>query len=203
MIFYDFDASPNCLKTKIVLNELAIPYERRPVDRAYLKSAEYRAKFPTGFSPAIEDDGFCLAESSAIALYLAEKHGQLLPTGTLKRALVNQALSVESAIVVPTVGAMGLFGELSKPEAERNLPRITHLRERAQHCAQILGALLGDRPYFVGDFSIVDAQMYAPTAKSLEAGVFQDAPANLIAWHRRMTERPAVAKARLDYIHYR
>ena len=71
MIYYDWNASPNCLKTKILLNELGIEYEQRSVDRATLQGADYRAKFPTGQSPAIEDGEVRIAESGAIALYLA------------------------------------------------------------------------------------------------------------------------------------
>jgi GST-like protein len=203
MIFYDFEDSPNCLKIKIILNELGIPYERRAVDRPVLRGQNYREKFPTGFAPAIEDGDLRISESSAIALYLAEKHGKLMPTDPQRRALVFQALSIESAILAPTVGGMGLFGELYKPEAERNTARIGELRERAQRVCQILGAVLGPRQYFAEDFSIADAHLYAATAKSLEGGVFQDPPSNLVAWHRRMTERPSVAKARKDYTHYR
>ena len=203
MIYYDFDASPNCLKIKIILNELAIPYEQRSVDRSVLRGREYRELFPTGFAPAIEDGELRLSESSAIALYLAEKHGKLLPSDPQRRALVFQALSIESAILAPTVGGMGLFGELYKPEAERNTARISELRERSQRIAQTLGAVLGQRAYFAEEFSIADPHLYAATAKSLEGGVFQDPPSNLVAWHRRMTERPSVAKARLEYVHFR
>jgi glutathione S-transferase len=51
--------------------------------------------------------------------------------------------------------------------------------------------------------SIADIQLYAGVAKALEAGVFTDPPANLVAWHARMTARPAVASARQQYTPYR
>ncbi|NUP08933.1 MAG: glutathione S-transferase family protein [Polyangiaceae bacterium] len=203
LIVHDFDASPNCLKTKILLYELGIPFEQRSVDRPILQSAAYRAKFPTGFAPAIEDGEVRLSESGAIALYLAEKHNKLMPSSNAGRSKMLQAMFVEAAILSPTVGGQGLFGELFRPEAERNLPRITDLRVKVQHVGHVLGELLGDASFFAGEFSIADIQLYAATAKTLESGTLEAPPKNLVAWRARMTDRPAVARAREEYVHYR
>jgi glutathione S-transferase len=203
LTYYDFDASPNCLKTKILLFELGIPYEQRNVDRTALQGAEYRAKFPTGMAPAIEDGDLRISDSGAIALYLAEKHDALLPKDARRRALTFQALSLEAALLAPTVGGQGLFGELYKPESERSEARITALRAKTQWVAQVLGKVLDDKPFFAEEFSIADIQLYAATAKTLENGAFDDPPKNLVAWVARMTDRPSVAKAREENVHYR
>lgn len=203
LTLFDYDASPNCLKTKILLKELAIPYEQRSLTRAELRGEEYRAMFPMGQSPAIRDGDLLLAESAAIALHLAHKHGQLIPQSAERRALMYQALSVEASLLAPTVGGQGLFGELMKPPAEQNKQRISELREKAVRVGQILGALLGSKSYFADELSVADIQLYAAVSKSLEAGVFGAAPANLVAWCQRMTERPAVRAAREEYVHYR
>jgi glutathione S-transferase len=203
LTYYDWNASPNCLKTKILLHELGIDYEQRSVDRATLTSESYRVMFPAGQAPAIEDGALRISESGAIALHLAGKHGALIPGEAGRRALMYQALFLEAALLAPTVGGQGLFGELFKPEAERNLPRIAELRAKAQRVAQILGSTLAERPYFAEEFSIADIQLYAAISKSLEGGVFDDPPRNLVAWSSRMTARPAVARAREQYIHYR
>jgi GST-like protein len=203
LIYYDWNASPNCLKTKILLNELGVEYQQRDVNRATLQSEEYRARFPTGFSPAIEDGDLRLSESAAIALYLAEKHRAFIPSDPVRRALMFQALSIEGSLLAPTVGGQGLFGERSKPAPEQHAPRIAELRSRAQDIAKLLGALLGARLYFADELSIADMQLYAATAKSLESGVFDDPPSNLVAWCARMTERPSVARAREQYLPYR
>jgi glutathione S-transferase len=204
LTYYDWNASPNCLKTKILLNELAVEYEQHSVDRATLEGATYRAKFPSGQAPAIEDGDVRIAESLAIAFYLADRHRALTPPDPAHRALMVQALSLEASLLAPTVGGQGLFGELYKPEAERNVARIAELRQKAQRVAHILGAVLGEMPYFAGEaLSIADIQLYAATSKSLEGGVFEDAPQNLVAWCGRMTTRPSVARARQDYLAYR
>jgi GST-like protein len=203
LIYYDWDFSPNCLKTKILLLELGIEFEQRSLEPKVLRGPEYRATYPSGLVPAIEDGDLRFSESAAIALYLAEKYGALTPRDPRSRALMFQALSIEATIAGPTLGAFGLFGELYKPEAERNQPRIVELQGRAQRVAQILGAVLGDREYFAGAFSIADIQLYAGVAKSHESRVFEDPPKNLIAWCERMTARPSVTKAREQYVLYR
>jgi glutathione S-transferase len=203
LTFFDFDESPNCLKTKILLTELAIPFQREQVTRAQLRGAEYRAMFPTGQAPAIRDGALLLAESGAIAVYLATKHDRLIPEQPARRALMFQAMQVEASLLAPTVGGQGLFGELYKPETEQNARRIAELRDKTVRVGQILGQLLGDKLYFAEELSIADIQLYAATSKTLAHGAFGDAPRNLVAWCERMTARPAVQASRQDYVHYR
>jgi GST-like protein len=200
---YDFDESPNCLKTKILLKELGIAYQEQRMTRAQLRGPEYRAKFPTAQAPAIEDGELRLAESGAIALYLGYKHGRLIPEAPKRRALMFQAMLIEASLLAPTVGGQGLFGELYKPEAERNAARIAELREKALKVGQILSALLGDQEFFAEELSLADIQLYAAISKSLSAGAFGEPPANLVRWCERMTERPSVKAAREEYVHYR
>ncbi|XP_022128564.2 glutathione S-transferase 1 isoform X1 [Pieris rapae] len=58
--------------------------------------------------PTIDDDGFVLWESKAIACYLAEKHGRddLYPKDLKHRALVNQRLYFDSATLLPHIRAI-------------------------------------------------------------------------------------------------
>lgn len=203
LIYYNLDSSPNCLKTKILLLELGLPHEQSNLERAVVRGDGYRAKFPTGMAPAIEDGDVRISESGAIALHLAGKCGKLVPAEPQALALMYQAILLEAALLAPTVGGQGLFGEVYKPEAERNERRIADLQRRAVWVAQVLGQVLGERQYFAGAFSIADIQLYPAVAKSLEGGVFGDAPRNLVEWHARMTARSSVAEAREHYVHYR
>ena len=200
---YDFDQSPNCLKIKILLKELDIPYQQRSMTRAELRSAAYREKFPTGLAPAIEDGDLRLSDSGAIALHLGYKYGRLVPEDPARRALMFQALLIEASLLAPTVGGEGLFGELYKPEADRNPMRIAELRQSSLRVGQILGAILGNRTFFAEEFSLADIQLYAAVSKSLAGGIFGEAPENLVRWCERMTARPTVRAARKEYVHYR
>jgi glutathione S-transferase len=62
-------------------NELGLDYENVPINVAdgSAKTPKYLAVNPNGRIPAIDDNGFKLWESMAINLYLAKKHGVLLP----------------------------------------------------------------------------------------------------------------------------
>ena len=63
--------------------ELGLDYQHVPltVDDPWLKSPAFLAISPNGTIPAIVDDGFALAESMAINLYLTKRHapGSLYP----------------------------------------------------------------------------------------------------------------------------
>src|ERR671934_600942 len=81
--------SPNGVKVSIMLEEIGLPYEPHLVDfnKDDQKTPEFLSLNPNGKIPAIIDpDGpggrpLGLAESGAILVYLAEKTGQLLPSG--------------------------------------------------------------------------------------------------------------------------
>ena len=204
LIFHHSSESPNCLKTRMILTELLVEVDQRDYRLAdFRKDPELSARFPNGKLPAIEDGDVVLAESMAIAIYLAEKHKRLIPAARPARALMFQALSLESALLAPVIGGMGIFGELGKPEAERDMARVEKLIPEAHRTARVLGALLGNRAYFAGDLSIADFQLYPGAAKAIERGVFGEVPNNLAAWKRRMDELESVSGSFSEYDAYR
>eukprot|EP01091_Cochliopodium_minus_P009276 TRINITY_DN2249_c0_g1_i1.p1 TRINITY_DN2249_c0_g1~~TRINITY_DN2249_c0_g1_i1.p1 ORF type:complete len:222 (-),score=49.83 TRINITY_DN2249_c0_g1_i1:33-698(-) len=75
---------------------LNIPYNVKLVNlgKRENKTKEYLEKFPKGQAPAIDDDGFLLAESHAIMRYLSNKYDktQLYPKDFQKRANVDRYL---------------------------------------------------------------------------------------------------------------
>ena len=68
--------------------ELAIPYERVPVDYrgGATRTPEFLAVNPLGHIPAIDDDGLLLSESMAINLYLVRRHpeAEVSPRGLVE-----------------------------------------------------------------------------------------------------------------------
>ena len=88
-------STPNGWKVSATLEELALPYNLKPIDinTGKQKDSCYTAINPNGRIPAIVDhseDSFPIFESGAIMIYLAEKTGRLLPTDLKGRSRVLQ-----------------------------------------------------------------------------------------------------------------
>src|ERR671935_248556 len=90
MRLYDYVASGNCYKTRLLLAQLERSYERVAVDifAGDTLAEDFAAKNPARTTPVLEtDDGRYLQESNAILWYLADGT-ELLPDDPLDRAHV-------------------------------------------------------------------------------------------------------------------
>jgi glutathione S-transferase len=104
-------------RVAVILFEKQVPFQLIEPDSATgeIKTPEWRAKQPFGQMPYIDDDGFILFESRAIARYIATKYASsgtnLLPdTNDVKAmALVDQGISIETSNFNPV--AEGLLSE--------------------------------------------------------------------------------------------
>src|ERR1700758_3853073 len=73
---FDYPASCNCYKVRLLLAQLELPYERGPIDifDGDTLTAAYAAINPARTTPVLEtDDGRFLPESNAILFYLAQE----------------------------------------------------------------------------------------------------------------------------------
>jgi glutathione S-transferase len=107
MRLYDYTASGNCYKVRLLLALLGQPYERVPVDifAGDTLTEEYGALNPTRQTPVLElDTGELITQSNAILWYVAEPTGYL-PDSRLERALVAQWLCFEQERVMSGIGA--------------------------------------------------------------------------------------------------
>jgi glutathione S-transferase len=94
-----FSISPYAFSVFVALEEKGIPYTLKTVslpDKAHHR-AEYRDSSVTGRVPAIDHDGFWLAESAAIVEYLedvfpAPQYTLALPEGPKERALARMVM---------------------------------------------------------------------------------------------------------------
>ena len=72
---YDYSASCNCYKVRLLLAQLDIPYERVPIDifNGETLTDDYAQINPMRATPVLEtEEGRYLPESNAILLYLAD-----------------------------------------------------------------------------------------------------------------------------------
>ena len=107
MRLFDYAASANCLKVRILIRQLGLDVELVPVDifAGDTLPDEYRALNPASETPVLQlPSAAPLAESNAILLYLADG-SPLLPDGLGERAQVWRWLFFEQSAVVPSIGS--------------------------------------------------------------------------------------------------
>ena len=108
MRLYTYSASANCLKVRVLLGILDVPYDTVEVDifAGDTLTDEYACLNPLRETPVLElDDGTCLTQSSAILSYLAEGtqwHGQT----RAERSQVAAWMHIEQEHVVPGIGGV-------------------------------------------------------------------------------------------------
>lgn len=100
---YGLPVSSPTNKVRYVANYLNIPHEFNIISlsRGEHKKPEYLKINPLGRIPAIDDEGFRLAESNAICRYLADKQqSDLYPKDLKKRAVIDQWMDYASLHVL-------------------------------------------------------------------------------------------------------
>jgi glutathione S-transferase len=190
MRLYDYAASANCLKPRILLAQLGLAYERVPVDIFAGESTTpaYRAKNPAGRTPVLElDSGETIAESNAILLFLGEGT-PFVPNELVERARVWQWLFFEQNLFEPNVGTARFWRLTGRGEAQ---PEVFAARlESARAALAVLDAgLAGD--FLLGErYTVADVSLYAYAHVAGEAGIDLDAYPAVGAWLRRVEATP-------------
>ncbi|MBC7157703.1 MAG: glutathione S-transferase N-terminal domain-containing protein [Rhodobacteraceae bacterium] len=154
--------TPNGVKVSIALEEMGLPYEAHTVTLtdADVKSAAFTSLNPNGKIPAIIDpDGpegkpIGMFESGAILIYLAEKTGQLMPTGSRKYEVL-QWLMFQMGGIGPFFGQLGWFHKFAGKDIEDPRPKARYVAEAKRLLTVLDGALAG-REWIAGAYSIAD-----------------------------------------------
>ncbi|HMJ94889.1 MAG TPA: glutathione S-transferase family protein [Thermoleophilaceae bacterium] len=192
MILYDHPASANCMKPRILLRHLDLPYERVLVDlfKGETRTPDHFARNPDGRVPVLElDSGETIAESGAILLHLAEGT-PYLPAGQLERTRVHQWLFFEQSRIEAEL-AYARFLRLSGrheqiPEAYEN--RL----KRGRDALKALDRRLSDGRDFVagGDYSVADIALYAYVHCADDAGADLSQYEHIGGWVERVETQP-------------
>jgi glutathione S-transferase len=191
MRLYDFPASANCYKARLLLAQLGRAYERVPVDifDGETLTDEFARLNPLRSTPVLElDDGCVLIESNAILWYLA--HGTpFLPGDPGRQAEVLRWLIYEQSDVMFNIGGLRfrLITRRWAPDDEAAVAR----RAGALEALQVLDTHLATRSFLVGDrYTIADVSVYAYTHVAREAGIATSPYPHVERWLARVTERP-------------
>jgi glutathione S-transferase len=188
---YDYSASANCYKVRLLLAQLGRPYERIPVDIFAGKTLgdEYAAINPAREVPVLEtEDGRFLPDSGAILVYLADST-PFMPADALGRADIVRWLVYEQTAVIPTMGGLRFRLQTDRLSLDDDGAIV-----RRQGAAATLGLLddhLAAREFFAGGhYSVADIALYAYIHVAGEASIDLQPYANVSAWLERVRLQP-------------
>ena len=187
--------TPNGRKVSILLEELGLEYEAHPINigQGDQNTPEFLDISPNNKIPAIveRDTGLKLFESGAIMVYLAEKHGQFIPSDPLKKARVMEWLMWQMGGFGPMLGQSHHFLHFNPGKAEYAEGRF---RDEVKRLYRVLNTQLEGRDYVCDEYSIADMAIW-PWASRHEWQEIDlaDYP-NVRAWYQRLLARDAVAK---------
>jgi glutathione S-transferase len=188
---YDYAASANCYKARLLLAQLGIDYERVPVDifDGDTLTDEYELLNPHRSTPVLQlPDGRALVESNAILWYLAAGT-PLLPDDALAQAEVCRWLIYEQTDVMFTIGGLRfrLITRRWTPEHEEAQRR----RAGALEALAVLDRHLAERTFLVGDrYSIADIAVFAYAHVAEEAAIDTSGYPSFRAWLERVRTQP-------------
>ncbi|WAT18824.1 glutathione S-transferase family protein [Aurantiacibacter sp. MUD11] len=193
LTIYGFPTSPYVRKALLVAEEKGLDYELVPAT-PHKPTPEFLSASPFRMMPAMEEDGFALADSTAMALYLDAKYPEpkLLPDDPKARGLAMMfdefadTMLADSARAVgfnryigPTL--LGITGDLDAADAaeERAHPLLDWLEEQ-----------IGDGWLTGGDYSLGDIAVSC-CLRTLAYGMDVATRPRTSAWLERVHARPA------------
>lgn len=195
-----------------LFEELNLPYEIKVYQRGadMLAPKELKEVHPLGHSPVITDNGRTVAESGAILEYVVNtKPGgeKLVPTDLDLKTKYWELLHMVEGSLMPwmlmslifSVGpsrapflirplVKAIFGGVNSSLAVPNINNMLNYFEKE----------LGDKEYFLGEFSAVDVQMSFPIEAATMPPrklITESSYPKLHAWIKRIHERPAYKRA--------
>jgi glutathione S-transferase len=202
LVLFDNPLSSNALKVRFLLAELDLEHERREVPLTRPRPDWFLAANPLGGVPAIDDDGFQLAESHAILRYLARRQARadLYPAAAGEQARVDEFLDrfntgIRAAFFRHEVPALGYarnggFGA-TPPDPER----AAAVEVEIQPTLRLLDALVSPAAAVLGRFTIADCALAPVLYRTTRPGLDLTPPATLPALRASLLARPSFARA--------
>jgi glutathione S-transferase len=189
---YDYLASGNGYKVRLLLHQLGRPFERVELDivKGETRTADFLAKNPNGRIPTLLlESGEHLAESNAIMWYLADGT-PFLPDDRLARAKVLQWMFFEQYSHEPNIATVRFWLHTELTDERKLL--LPGKRAQGYAALDVMERHLARQPFFVGGrYSIADIALYAYTHVA-EEGEFDLGKYGAIrAWFDRVRAQPS------------
>lgn len=176
----------------MALEALSVPYQIHAIDLGAKTQKEewFLAMNPNGRIPVLVDherDDFSIFESGAILIYLAEKHGSLLPRDPISRSRVLQWLMFQMAGIGPMQGQANVFNRYAPYDIPYARERYT---KETRRLYEVLEKALSEEEYLAGDYSIADIATYPWVAIHEWSQIDITGLAKLEAWLEIIKMRP-------------
>jgi glutathione S-transferase len=146
------------LRAQWALEETGLPYRVHALDHTggELEGEAFSRISPFHQAPVIDDDGFIVAESAAVVLYLAEKAGKLIPGDVQGRTRVAQWCLAAVSTVAPTFMCLDVI-EIFDKDAHKLKAEV---RKLAGRWLSDVERRLEDREWIAcADFTVADIMM--------------------------------------------
>lgn len=196
---YAIPVSLYSAKTRIALRHKGLGWQELPPPGGY-GSAEYKRIVASGNLPALDHDGFLIADSEAIAEYLEDRFPEppLLPADAQGRARMRERSRFHDTRLEPALRA--LFGNLdpARRDAELNARQSVAMSERLGQLARLLDAA-PELAFGLGDcgFAVTFAWIDALTPR---LGLQVNWPGPVRAYQARLSDQAAVAAEFQTYL---
>ena len=199
--------TPNGHKVTIALEEMGLPYKLVTVNIGRGEQFEpgFLAISPNNRMPAIVDpDGpggqpISVFESGAILQYLGRKTGLFYPSDERARVRIDEWVHWQMANLGPMAGNRNHFRNyapgfiLDQRQVAYGAIRFTNEVERLYG---VLDKQLDGRDFVAGDYSIADMMIWPWIfVRGANQGLMIEDFPNILTWHARVAERPAVKAA--------
>jgi glutathione S-transferase len=187
MRLYDYGASPNCYKVRLLLSQLGISYQRVPTDifGGDTLTDEYGEINPSRRTPVLEtDDGKHLPESGAILLHLADGT-PLMPDDPELRAQVYRWLFFEQSAVVPTIGGLRFLAGTGRMDLD------SIAKGPSVQALKALESRLSEHDFLVGDsYTLADLALFGYVHTAGDWGIEMERFPAVQRWLDRVREQP-------------
>ncbi len=178
------------LRAQWALEETGLPYRVHALDQTAgdLDSDAFRRISPFRQAPVIDDDGFVVAESAAVVLYVAEKAGKLIPADVQGRTRVVQWCFAAASTVEPTlqcIDVVEIFGNGEDHTLTAEVRKLAH-----RWLGDVERRLEGRAWIACDDFTAADIVMAGVLRTIRKTDLMEPFP-RLSAYYERCFARPA------------
>jgi glutathione S-transferase len=179
------------LRVQWALEEVGIEYCFHALDQTAgeLDSEPYARLSPFHQVPVLDDDGFVVAESVAILLYIAEKTGRLIPSDVQGRTTVTQWCLAAVSTVAPTLQCLDMVEIFDKNKTATHV--LEETRKLAARWFRHVELRLEDREWIAqAEFTVADIAMASVLRTIRKFDLMAPFP-RLKAYYDRCHARPA------------